>query len=534
MKDILKKIPTRFYIFLSGLLLGFSIIFAEIGLLAYVALIPLALMIFKRAQGEKYKLKKAYLDGFIFYMAFDVVAFYWLIYFYPTLVAEDIGLSSAAAVGVIALGWIGLSALQSVFSALVFVIIAGLSKTEILKKHPIMLAPVAAALFAVNEWTQTFTWAGVPWARIGISQTEMPILMQSASLFGTYFLTFVIVLFNFLLARLILEPERRRKYALITASVMIIHVILGTVLYFIPTVDSERSIKIASVQGNFEAGVSSEEKYEEYMRLTKEAVSEGAELVIWPEGIFATDIHSGMKYNGTYRKISTVVSSLSSELGVTIVLGSFVDYEDKSNTSMSAFYPDGSSNINAYAKRRPVPFGEFLPLAELVYAVMPALAEINMFSNVTPGEKSTCFYATSDEASIKVGTLICFDSIYETLGIDSAREGAEIFIVPSNDSWFADSRALNMHHSQNILRAVEQGKYTVSCANTGISSVINGKGEVINDMPIYTAGYVIDTVYASSARTLYSYIGNLFVYLCIAGIIGIFAADIVCKKRYKF
>ena len=129
---------------------------------------------------------------------------------------------------------------------------------------------------------------------------------------------------------------------------------------------------------------------------------------------------------------------------------------------------------------------------------------------------------------------MCFDSIYDQLGIDSAREGAEIFIIPSNDSWFYDSRALYMHHSQNILRAVEQGKYTVNCANTGITSVINDKGEVINEMPIFSEGYVIDTVYASSTRTLYSYIGNLFVYLCITGIIVVFVADFVQRKRCKF
>ena len=484
MKDIFNKIPPRFYIFLSGILLGFSIIFAEIGLISYVALIPLAITIFKRVKDGKYRLKQAYIDGLIFYMAFDLVAFYWLIYFYPTLVSEDLGLSSPVALGVIALGWIGLSALQSVFSALVFVIIAKISKTNPVKNHTIMLAPLAASLFAINEWTQTFTWAGIPWARIAISQTEMPILMQSASLFGSYFLTFVVVLFNFLLARVLLEPERRRKYAQVTAAVMVIHIILGAILYFVPTIDSERSIKVASVQGNFEAGVRNEIKFAEYMNQTREAVSEGAELIIWPEGVFAVDIHTGIKVNGTYKKISTAVSLLARELGVTIAFGSFVDSPEKSNTSISAFYSDGSSHINAYAKRRPVPFGEFLPLADLVAVVMPALAEINMFSSVTPGEKSTYFYADCDDASIKVGTLICFDSIYETLGIDSAREGAEVFIVPSNDAWFADSRALNMHHSQNILRAVEQGKYTVSCANTGISSVINDKGEVVNDMPI--------------------------------------------------
>ena len=151
--------------------------------------------------------------------------------------------------------------------------------------------------------------------------------------------------------------------------------------------------------------------------------------------------------------------------------------------------------------------------------------------DITPGNKTDTFGATNDENAIQIGSLICFDSIYETLAIDMSRGGAEMFIIPSNDSWFYDSRAMNMHHSQNILRTVEQGKYTVNCGNTGITSVVNDKGEVLSIMPIYQEGYVLDTVYAVSDRTLYSYIGNLFVYLCVAFVFAPFVVNIWYKKK---
>ena len=110
MLDFLKKIPSRIYILLSGLLLGFTVIFAKIGLVAFVAMIPLALMVYKRAEDAKYKARKAYLDGFIFYMSFDIVIFHWFTYFYPL---EFAGLTKVEAIVVIALAWIGLSVLQS-------------------------------------------------------------------------------------------------------------------------------------------------------------------------------------------------------------------------------------------------------------------------------------------------------------------------------------------------------------------------------------------------------------------------------------
>lgn len=535
MINFLKKIPPRIYIALSGFLLGFTVIFAEIGFLAFVVMIPAAMMLYRRAEGEKYRMRKAYLDGFIFYMSFDIVIFHWFTYFYPL---EFAGLTKAQAIFVIALAWIGLSALQSVFSAFVFVFISRFIKTEIFKKYPLLLAPFAAALWSINEWTQTFTWAGVPWGRIAISQTEMPIMMQSASLFGSYFLTFVIVLFNFIVAYAILYADKRKFASKVAICVLFAHILCGSILYFVPHKDESRSIKVASIQGNLESQSNYDLDYSDvfdiYEAQTRKAAEEGAKLIVWPEGVFATDINSTIHLsNGGYKKIREAVSSLASELEVTIILGTYVDITTiEFYNSVSAFYSDGTNTIMGYSKIKLVPFGEYMPMRDFITSIAPSLAEINMLNeDVTPGKENSVFSATADNNAIQIGTLICFDSIYENLSIASARNGAEMFIVPSNDSWFYDSRAMNMHHSQNVLRAVEQGKYTVNCGNTGITSVVSGKGEVLSIMPIYEEGYVIDTVYAVSDRTLYSYIGNLFVYLCIAGAFAPLVINIWHKKK---
>ena len=533
MKGILVKIHPKFYIFLSGILIGLSLVFAEMGIISYIALVPLFFAMYKRMSGAGYSAKKAYLDGFLFYTAFYLVAFHWITYFYPL---DFAGIGNIEAIGVILLGWFGLSALQSAFSALVFVLVWKFIRTTVYQRYPILLAPIVAALFAINEWTQTFTWAGVPWGRIAISQTEMPILMQSASLFGSYFLTFIVVLVNVLIAFIIICPDKRRKYAFVALSVFLFNLGLGTALYFVPAVDEEKEIKVASVQGNsfYTADFLWPGKiFEIYSKHTRDAVKNGAELIIWPEGTFALDIHDTILVEGkSLCEISILVSALAKELGVTIALGSYCNSDEATNSSMSVFYPDGTSNINAYAKRRPVPFGEFLPFEDLVFSIAPVLAQINVFSSIDAGESSTYFYSDKSEDAIKVGTLICFDSIYEQLGIDSAKEGAEILIITSNDSWFFDSRALNMHHAQNILRAVEQRKYTINCANTGISSIVNYRGEVINQIPIETEGYIIDSVYASNGRSVYSYIGNLFVYTCVAALIAVLVCDTVGKKKF--
>ena len=121
MKRLLDRTSPRILMSISGLLLGTTLIFSEIGILAYIFLIPLGLGIFKRAEDGGYNTKRAYIDGFVFYMSLDIVAFHWILYFYPL---DFVGLSNFESLTVILLGWVGLSMLQSVFSAFVFVIIS--------------------------------------------------------------------------------------------------------------------------------------------------------------------------------------------------------------------------------------------------------------------------------------------------------------------------------------------------------------------------------------------------------------------------
>lgn len=538
MKERFSKINSKFYIALSGILLGISVTFAEVGIIAYFALIPLALSLYKKLFGDGYSSRSAYLDGFIFFFSFDVVIFHWFTYFYPL---DFAGIGNFEAILVILLAWLGISALQSAFSAFVFVVLTKLARLELVKKRPISIAFFAAALFAVNEWTQTLTWAGVPWGRIAISQTAMPILLQSASLFGSYFITFVIVLCGFLLAFTISSKDARAFAIKLTCCVMAVFVLLGSVLYFIPVADEKRGERIAVVQGNFlsqenVSGMFYDGRLAHYRELSTRAAQDGAEVIIWPEGVFPKDISGFVELDGKLVRIDESISELSTEIGATVIVGTVVYYEeeDKAYNCISTFYPDGTSSINVYSKIRLVPFGEFVPMESLIKAVMPVLAQINTLkSSLTPGKSSSTFDATVGEEPISIGTMLCFDSIYETLGISSAQNGAEMFIVPSDDSWFYDSRALNMHHAQNVLRAVEQGKYTVSIGNTGISSFVTDKGALISKLPIYTDGYLVETVYPTPTRTLYSYIGNIFVYLCIVAITMPFLIHIARKIKNK-
>jgi apolipoprotein N-acyltransferase len=209
------------------------------------------------------------------------------------------------------------------------------------------------------------------------------------------------------------------------------------------------------------------------------------------------------------------MSRLAKDNEITILFSAFTKDEESGMlcNSILEIKPDGSVGESVYNKQRLVPFGEFVPMRRLVTMLIPPLAEVGMLEeDLLPGDKSVVIATDVGD----VGCGICFDSIYEELIRASVKEGAEIIAISTNDSWFADSAALAMHNSQSVLRAIENGRYVVRSANTGISSVIDPMGRVLESLGANREGYVMKEAYLREQTTLYTRIGNVVVWLCIA------------------
>ena len=169
-----------------GALACIPVVFPKLGFFQWVAIVMGAAVILRRAQNEEIRYRKMYGIGFLYFMGFYLTAFHWFLALYPLSFID--GMTKGAAAVVVAFAWIGLSLLQTSVSAFAPVLIALLSRRGLCKRFRMLLPVGAAAIYTVFEWMQTLTWAGVPWARLSISQTEMPQMMKTASLFGSYFL----------------------------------------------------------------------------------------------------------------------------------------------------------------------------------------------------------------------------------------------------------------------------------------------------------------------------------------------------------
>ena len=495
----------------GGILFALTVIFPRIGALEWIALVPALMVFLGVAADPTVKYRRLYGLGLVFFWPFYAVNFHWFFYMYPL---DFAGMTRGASAVVVLVACLGLSLFQALGAALLIPLMGVATRGKWLSRQPFLHPLLFACLWTALEWWQAHSgWSGVPWARLAIGQAEVVVNLQSAAVFGSYFITFLIVAVNGLLAFLLLNPSKRILCAALAGGLFLGN--LGFGLIRMATVQDEgTSVKVAAIQGNkgslenWSAGTM-DEVMEVYGELSRKAAAEGADLIVWSE----TCIPANIDREAWVREY---VTELSRECGVPILCGLFTRVAEGSEAdynSIVAALPDGTIHNTVYHKRNPVPFGEFVPLRGLVMTLIPPLAEINtLAADIPAGEDSVVF----DLEVGQVGSLICFDSIYERNAMDSIRNGAQILAVSTNDSWFTDSRGVWMHHAQSQLRAIETGRWVVRSANTDVSSVINDKGEVLDSLAPLKTGYVLEEAYLSDRVTVYSVIGNAFAYACIA------------------
>lgn len=516
----------------SALLTGLTLVFPEVGFFEWITLIPVGVFLLTYASQREVRLRCLYGYGLIFFWCFYLVVFHWFVNLYPLDFID--GMTKGGALAVVLVAWLGLSLLQALMGGLVFVFAGLLLRTRLSDRYPLSRPFLLAALWAFYEWTQTLGWWGVPWGRLPIGQSKYLIGLQTASWFGSYFITFLLVAVNLCLAyalcKIMSEPKERwllsvRGACAAVAVMLIFQYGAGTVLWFSKP-EATRTVRVAVVQGNisshekwsFESTKRTREVYREY---TLRAAEEGADVVVWPETALPYTVDEDTSY----------LVNLAREANVTILVGAFTeDEESRQYNSIACFLPDGSMHDTVYAKRRLVPFGEFVPLRGLIETLIPPLAELVLSGeDVAWGEGANV--VALEEG--KLGSLICFDSIYEDLTRDSVLDGAELICLSTNDSWFTDSAALYMHNAQAQLRAIESGRYVARSANTGISTVISDRGEVLADLEPLVDGMLVEDVAMRDSMTLYARIGNLFVYFCGIGLSCLLLSELVWCIRQK-
>jgi apolipoprotein N-acyltransferase len=118
--------------------------------------------------------------------------------------------------------------------------------------------------------------------------------------------------------------------------------------------------------------------------------------------------------------------------------------------------------------------------------------------------------ATLELEKGKIGVLVCFEGIFPDLSRRYVREGAQLLVNITNDGWYGRSSAPYQHLSMAVLRAVENGVPLVRAANTGISAIIDKKGEISYTTALFKECFLTGEVLLGQGGTFYTRVGDVF------------------------
>jgi apolipoprotein N-acyltransferase len=355
------------------------------------------------------------------------------------------------------------------------------------------LPAVVAALWTGREWfSGSWPYGGFAWGRVGLSQSQGP-FAHLAAYVGVLGLTFVVVYCVAVVLSLALVVPRGPGRSLgVPVRVATAGVLVGAVLA-VPAWPTavDGTIRIESVQGDGPAGYFDGAAPGEVLAAQVAATdvdAKGVDLVVWPE--------ASAEYDPRREPvIASALDSVVDSVGAPLVAGAITQTSSGvlHNTSF-VWTRDGWQS--SYDKKRPVPFGEYVPDRWFFSKLAPSLIGL-LQRDYTPGTKPNVLPV----AGIRAGIAICFDIVDDGLTRDMARGGAQVILAQTNNADF-DGTDENLQQLEIArMRAIETGRSLVNISTVGASQVIDPSGRTIDRVPAYTATSMVTDVPLGTSTT---------------------------------
>jgi apolipoprotein N-acyltransferase len=174
---------------------------------------------------------------------------------------------------------------------------------------------------------------------------------------------------------------------------------------------------------------------------------------------------------------------------------------------------DGST-AGVYRKVHLVPFGEYVPMKDVLFFAAPLVQAVSDFS---PGTE----VVTLPIPAGSVSTAICYEVVYPSLIRDGVVAGSQLLTTITNDAWFGRSSAPWQHFAMASMRAIEEGRYLVRAANTGVSGMVDPYGRVRLASDLFVEGAWVVDARLLDDRTIYSRTGDVVAWLSVALLLAV-------------
>ena len=461
--------------------------------LAWIAFVPLFGVI---QQARTVKL--AVLYGWLMGFAAHLIGFYWLAY---TISAFG-GFPHAVSI-LVFIVYAGLQAIQMALFALL-VRVGGFGPLRIFP--PLFWVPLEFLFPLLFPW------------HVANSQVAFSSFIQTADLVGPYGASFIVMWTNAAIyhAWIARKDGGLRRYLPLTCSTLAMLVSLVYGIARLQSVGQEmaaaRKLSIGAVQGNIDIDLKwnpapAQKNLAKHRELTGKL--DAVPLVIWPESAIEAFIPEDLQVLP-----SEFLPTFKSEQSF-LIFGakSYRGKPGQPEIKMfnTAFFTDAKGRILAhYHKQVLLAFGEYLPFSRIL-SLLPAMPLADGF---TPGPGPVVFHMQS---GIRIAPLICYEDLMPELSRKFVSEARSNLLVNlTNDAWYGRSVGPWQHLWLSQSRAIETRRSLLRVTNTGVTSLINAKGELVKSLPLFTAADMQTEVEILNGETYYVRFGDWFAWALTA------------------
>lgn len=395
-----------------------------------------------------------------------------------------------------------------------------------------------ASAWIVTEWLRGWVLTGYPWPPLGLmllGDFDSPGIALLLPWIGTYALSGVVILIAGTLV--VFLSKRSWLGAGLTALLVTLAMLWPTAQFF----EANGRIPYVVVQPLIlQEEREDPSKFEDHFARLAEFSVPGREdprLVLWPEAAIPDYLEEG--YPDRYYRARTAggdpafarqrIGALLGESSVLLAGLVHLDIEQLdgrfqavgARNAVSAI--DGRGELIAnYSKAHLVPFGEYLPLRQILEPMgLSRLVAGSIDYKPGPGPRTLELRRFG-----RAGIQVCYEIIFSGQVVDRANRPQFIF-NPSNDGWYGEWGPPQFF-AQARLRAIEEGLPVLRSTTTGISGVIDAHGIVRAHLPSGEAGRLEGLIPPAMKETLFAKLGNL---LPLLWAIVLLAASVVAMRK---
>ncbi len=450
----------------SGLLAGLAVEPIGAWYLAWIALVPLWMMVVRE--------RRPVLPSLLWGMGYHGVALFWITGIHP-------------------MTWMGVPWLASFSIATVAILFFALWGASVVvlwsvifgwicqryQPPTLVRVIVGTAIWCGLEylWSQTDLW----WSTFAFTQTphNLPIL-HLGQLSGGMTVTAILLAVNGLIAEAIITRPNplvvdqkigavNQKTLAIAAITLFCTSHLGGYLLSVAPLETKPAdaLKIGIIQGNIPNEIKlyasgKRQAIEGYTSGYLELAAAGVDAVLTPEGALPY-MPAEIKQSSLYQAIL--------DKGVPIWLGAFGEAGNDYTNSLHSIDQTGNF-ISQYDKYKLVPFGEYVPFKEIIGQWVKRLSPLD--ATLKRGAEKQEFFAFP---GLRAAVGICYESAFGNHFHQQAQQG-EFIITASNNAHYADSMPAQ-HHAMDVMRSIETSRWAVRATNTGYSAIVDAHGHTL-------------------------------------------------------